>query len=176
MNGWVAAAMIVGGAALTVAGMIGMKQSTPAMRARGPGIVEFELAGSRRRTEAILRAWRRDGCDAAHDNILADVPFLLGYGMLLSALALAPADRLAAVTSSDAGTLSRWLAYAAVAAALLDMIEDVCLLEVLHRWRTRGEISKVSWVAAIAAAIKFPLVLAVIAWVVLFVWPALLAV
>lgn len=183
--GWLLLVVGTVGLLLVVVGAAGMAPSAADLKAAGHSIVDFELARTGARARAILHAWGPKGRQAAIDNLLADVPFLLGYGLVLAVLAWAPANELAAATSPDAGTLSRALAIAAVVAALLDVIEDLCLCKVLARWdehrsSASGSSSNDLWIsrwaaiAAIAASIKFAIVLAVIVWVGLFVWPVLL--
>lgn len=119
----------------------------------GAGIVDFELAGSGARAEAILCSWRqtplaaegpegagasRTGVDQALASLRLDFLFLLIYPLAVGlgcrevAVAL---ERRGVVTAARGGRFLRGLAWAQVATAVLDATENVALLRVIARFR-----------------------------------------
>jgi hypothetical protein len=117
-----------------------------------PGnIVDFELAGDDG-AQAYLDAWTgTDGMRAAL-AILADVPFLVAYG-LGAALLL---DAVGRWTPGDRGRFLARAAWVPIVAAGFDLLENLCLLVVISG---RAE----TWpdLAASFASIKFVLIYAV---------------
>lgn len=172
ISGPVVAAMVIVGLALLVMGSVGMRESAATLKEGGAGIVAFEVARTPERAAHILRRWGVRGRQAAVDNLFADMPFLLGYGLLLAGLSWWSADRMGSRTSADAGTVCHVMAAVAMCAALLDMVEDTLLLRILRRspravepWASTG-----AW---LCASLKFLGIVVVIGWLVFFVVPVL---
>lgn len=128
----------------------------------GPGIVGFELAGSRDAARDILAEWGPEGRSAARGSLWVDFAYLMAYGAFLS---------LAAAAIRDVAWRQRWRRFeragslatvAALVAAVLDAAEDVCLLLVLG-----GHGGSVApRLAAAFAVAKFALVTAVVVFLV----------
>ena len=92
-----------------------------------PGnIVDFELAGDAG-AQAYLDAWTgTDGMRAAL-AILADLPFLVAYGLGVALLL----DAVARWTPGDRGRFLARGAWVPIAAAGFDLLENLCLLVVI---------------------------------------------
>ncbi len=143
------------------------------LKARGHGIVEFELARTPARASRIMRDWGQHGRESAVDSLFADLPFLFGYGLLLSALAWVPSTRIGEIAGSGAGSVCRWSAAVAACAALLDMVENMLLLRQLRRWNGSDAETWPAPAAWACATLNFAGAAAVVAWSVCFVVPAL---
>lgn len=94
----------------------------------GPGIVGFELAGTRERAAEILADWGEKGRDAARLSLWVDYPYLLAYGAF-GALAVAATRDTA--RSRGWERLSRhgaWIVALPVAGAACDAVENAGLL------------------------------------------------
>ena len=89
----------------------------------GPGIIEFELAGTADRAERMMGLWGSRGRLLAHRSLRLDFGYMLSYGFLL-ALVLDRARR----PLGHRPTAS-WAAAVAVAG---DAVEGVSLLRVLR--------------------------------------------
>ena len=107
------------------------------MRRRGAGIIEFELAGTVRETEAIMDAWGRTGRSAARASLLLDYLYLATYGPLLASACEVAGERLSACGIHALGRVRRPVARMQLAAALLDAVENTVLLGVLAGRRGR---------------------------------------
>jgi hypothetical protein len=122
------------------------------------GIVPFELAGTSERAREITGAWGPAGRRTAAASLLVDYGFLVAYGVFLALAAgalgraLAHRPRLA-----GAGIL---LAWAALAAAGADALENVALLAVV----AGADGDPLPAVATGFAVVKFALVALVNAW------------
>lgn len=117
-------------------------------------ILMFELAFTPRNAVAIMETWNQEGRAAARRSLLLDVGFIvLGYAPLLAAACLLFAGPR---PKGKARPFGHWLALAAVVAGVLDLIENAAL------WGVLGSPSNPSgaltWLAGIAATIKFLLV------------------
>jgi hypothetical protein len=117
-----------------------------------PGnIVDFELAGDDG-AQAYLDAWTGgDGMRAAL-AIVADLPFLVAYG-LGAALVL---DAVARWTPGERGRFLARGAWVPIAAAAFDLLENICLLVVIS-----GRADTWPDLAASFASVKFVLIYAV---------------
>jgi uncharacterized membrane protein YhaH (DUF805 family) len=94
------------------------------------GIVPLELAGSTERAQEILTDWGPDRLDDARASLLVDYPYLIAYGVFLALACAAVADMNAPRPRlRAAGTPAAW---AAVAAAVFDALEDAALLVVVE--------------------------------------------
>ena len=122
------------------------------MRAGGPGIIPFELAGSPERSRRIMEKWGPEGRSAARMSLLLDYPFLVTYSGLQFAACGAASDSLrrgGATALADAG---RVIAPAQFAAGAFDAVENTALLGVLA-----GRSDRLPAVARAAARVKFTL-------------------
>lgn len=119
----------------------------------GPGIIPFELAGSRSRARTILDEWGAAGRPTAELSLWLDFAFLTAYGAFFA---------LAAWASRDLARRHRWSRLVAprwavvgvpVGAAVFDAVENVFLLLVI------GDPLGEAWsrLAAVFAVGKFTL-------------------
>lgn len=122
-------------------------------RTGGPGIVSFELAGSRPRAQEILAQWGEPGRRAARLSLWLDFPYLVAYGAFLSLAVAATRDWAAARRSGRLARLGGRLVAFPVAGAALDAVENVALLVVLG-----GGGSPAPALATVCALAKFVLV------------------
>jgi hypothetical protein len=127
----------------------------PALDSGGPGIVEFEMAGSPERAEEILDGWGVVGREAAERAIGIDYGFLVAYSLFL---ALATATVAARLSGSWKG-VGIALAWLSLLAGLLDAVENTALLYVIRAYRSGSIGSLAPTVAAQAAGAKFAIVL-----------------
>jgi hypothetical protein len=112
-------------------------------------IVGYEFAWSAERAMRMFSDWGEAGREAARMSLRYDVPYLLVYPFLFSALTL-----LAARTASGwLVPLGPWLAVAPFVAAVLDALEDLALWRVLDRFQRPPE--SLLHGAALAAGTKF---------------------
>ena len=117
-------------------------------------IVTFELAFQPGRAAAIMETWKEPGRAAARRSLLLDVGFIvLGYVPLLWALCLRFSRR---PRKGKPPAIGHWLALAAIAAGVLDLIENAALWGVLRS--PANPSGALTWLAGIAAAAKFLLV------------------
>lgn len=157
---------------LVLVGMGLMSKPRREIRAAGgPGMLAFELAGTDRAVRAILDRWGEEGQQAARRQLVADFVFIAGYTAALVALAGGSVDTVAQrswLGFADAGAL---LAWGALVAGVLDVIENACLLRILAGASERAVNIAAAWVARVAAVAKFFLLGVVIAWLLLWVLP-----
>jgi hypothetical protein len=118
-------------------------------------IVALELAFTPQNAAAILRSWGPVGRDAARLSLQLDFGFiLLGYAPFLASLCLLSASR----RDDPWRSWGDRLAWAALAAGALDVVENLAL------WRVIGTPldppSVLTGLAGVAAALKFVLVFA----------------
>jgi hypothetical protein len=135
----------------------------PLQTAAAPrGIVSFEFAGSVKRAGEIVQSW--DGAPApfAGFSLGLDYLYMVAYATTI-AWACIWARRMVASRGWRAATLGVLLAWGLIAAAGLDALENVALL-VLLLVRIAAPWPQVAWVAA---ALKFALILAGLAYSVL---------
>lgn len=132
---------------LTVA--LSLKLSAIDRELKPYGIVRYELAWSAEQAERIFSAWGEAGREAARSSLRYDVPYLLAYPFLLSALTLLAA-RIAPRALVPLGT---WLAVAPFVAAMLDALENLALWRVLDRFQQPPEL--LLHIAALASGMKF---------------------
>ena len=125
------------------------------------GIVSLELASSSDRAEEILQSWDEDAMGHAQSLQRLDYPFLVSYTVALS-LAAAGAGELFR-DQVLVSLLAPFTAWSAVGAGLLDIVENLALEKVLAG-RVSGPWTELS---AVAAGIKFVLLLGVITFLIL---------
>ncbi len=130
-----------------------------AMRARGAGIVDYELAFSAERAGAMLTAWGSQGQEAARVSLLIDFGFIPSYAVALAGITLLIARAQPGVLKA-AGLR---IALAPILAAPLDVLENLMLLLMLGQ----TVVSPIPpLVTGVAASIKFALLLAALLY-----WP-----
>jgi hypothetical protein len=117
------------------------------------GIISYEFAGSLPAAERILGAWGEEGRVAAGLNLGLDFLFLFAYGAAI-ALGCVIAARSLKDRSRILGAIGTILAWAVIAAALLDVIENYALIRLLLGSGT----GSLAAAARVCAAIKFSLV------------------
>lgn len=121
----------------------------------GPGILAFELAGSPERAERMLGKWGARGRRAARTSLLLDFPFPATYALLQCLACTAAAERHRERGRTALAGAGPALAWAQLAAALFDYVENCSLLLVLA-----GSRGRVPAVARNAALTKFALLFA----------------
>lgn len=115
------------------------------------GIISFELAGTPYQALRILLEWKsRDALGSARLSLIVDFVFLLIYATFFSALALYVGTRL------DERKWRIRAAWAAIMAAVFDMLENGVLLYELNRFTSPSPFPQLA--AALALA-KFLLLL-----------------
>lgn len=131
--------------------------------ARRPGIVAYELAGTAERADTILEAWGDDGRALARRSLILDFAFLFTYGtfLFLAGCALGDALPRTAVFPRLLAHGAYGFAWAGVAAAALDGLENIALLIMLGQ----GGSTLLSALAYTAASLKFLLVLPAFAFI-----------
>lgn len=152
--------LIVSGVAL-VALLLAMAPAEDQMQEAGPGIVSFELAGSQDRADEILAEWGEEGQDAAREQLLIDFAFMLAYGAFLVLAVGAVRDLLGRRGWPRLAAIGAVVVPFGAVAAACDAVENGCLLAVLD-----GAGSAFPTLATIFAAIKFALLAAAIAYLV----------
>ncbi len=126
-------------------------------------IVCYEFAWSTERAMRMFSSWGEAGREAARSSLRYDVPYLLAYPFLISALVL-----LAARAAPDRwALLGAWLAMAPFVAAVLDALEDVALWRALDSFQQPPE--SLLRFAALVAGVKF-LLLGISGFYALAVW------
>jgi pimeloyl-ACP methyl ester carboxylesterase len=117
----------------------------------GPGIIGFELAGSKERAQQILAEWGPHGRDAARLSLWIDYLYLAAYGAFFALASLATRDHARRVGWRRYAAVGTAMAALAVAGAAFDAVEDVFLLLTLggHGGAAAPRI------AAICATLKF---------------------
>jgi hypothetical protein len=129
--------VLIGLAALTAAAGVAMLPAMSTMSDHGASVIDFEFARSVERSKEIVAGWGHAGEAAAWRQLALDIPFLIGYGLLLFAACTALARR-AARTGHDrlcaaAGTVA-WLG---PAAACADMVQNISLALILAGHETQ---------------------------------------
>ena len=128
----------------------------------GPGIIPFEVAGSRSRADAILVEWDMPGRATARLSLWLDFAFLTAYGAFFALAAAALRDLAQRHTWSSLVAPYWAVVGAPVGAALFDAVENAFLLLAISD--RLGEAWP--WLAAIFAAGKFALSLVTLCYLV----------
>jgi hypothetical protein len=152
--------LIVSGIALVVV-FLAMGPAEEQMQESGPGMVTFELAGRQVRADEILAEWGDSGQVAAREQLLIEYAFLLAYGAFLTLAGAAVRDLLRRRGWPRLAAIGAVVVPFGAAAAAFDAVENASLLAVLG-----GGGSAFPALAAVFAAIKFALVAAAIAYLV----------
>jgi hypothetical protein len=152
--------LVVSGVAI-VALLLAMAPAEEQMQETGPGIVAFELAGSQERADEILAEWGDAGRDAAREQLTIDFAFLIAYGTFLTLAVAAVRDRSRRQGRRRLAAVGAVVVPFGAAAAAFDAVENACLLAVLGESGSAFPV-----LAAIFAAIKFALLVAAIAYLV----------
>jgi hypothetical protein len=121
-------------------------------RTGGPGIIPFELAGTPEKANRILETWGEEGSAAARKSLILDFPFPATYALLQSIACTAASDRLRDGDRPGLADAGAALAWAQLAAAIFDYVENTALLFVLG-----GRDGQLPALARRAALIKFAL-------------------
>ncbi len=145
-------------ASLAAAAALARQGAALATREAPRGVLSYEFAWNATRAEAILSSWS-DRMDIAGRQIRLDFGFLLLYPLAFSlgCAALAGSPR------SSYAALGAFLAWTVLAAAPLDALENYALLRML----ARSPSDSLARLAALCAGLKFTLVLASLAYIVL---------
>ena len=127
----------LGAANLTIGGAM-LPAELRMRRAAGRGILALEFAGSERRARTLMRAWGRDGREAARRLQWLDFTYLATYAPFLRLATLAAGEQLARRGRQPLAGLAQPLAQAQLAAGALDAVENAALLGVLADARGDG--------------------------------------
>jgi hypothetical protein len=153
-------ALIATGMASLGTGIVLLAVDPQARDASYPSIVEFEFAGTEEGAAEIVSEWGERGTDAAKRSLWIDYAYIVFYGTFLV---------LAATATRDLARRRGWRRMAvfgmaavpfAAAAAAFDAIEDVSLLLAVEG--EGGDLAP--GLAAVCASLKFALLAAVIAY------------
>ena len=158
---------------MIVAGVIGLwltlamnQAMRPAVENSAFGIVDFELAGTPEQAVVILDAWGAEGREGAEQAIKLDYGYLVAYSVLL-ALACGTVALGAATREWHRTERAAWrLAALSPVAGLLDAVENTALLNVLGQYGSGGAIGSSAAIADAVAALKFGIVVAAFAFVI----------
>jgi len=121
-------------------------------RTGGPGIVTFELAGSTEKARQIVDTWGAEGRSAARKSLLLDFVFPPTYAALHALACDASSEALAEKGRRTLAAAGTSIAWAQLAAAAFDYVENTSLLLVLA-----GRDRRAPSVARRAALAKFAL-------------------
>jgi hypothetical protein len=121
-------------------------------RTGGPGIIPFELAGTPAKANRILDAWGDEGRAAARRSLILDYPFPATYALLHAIACTAVSDRFKERGRSALADAGAPLAWAQLAAAIFDYVENTALLLNLS-----GRHKRLPAIARRAALTKFAL-------------------
>jgi hypothetical protein len=155
-----AGALIATGIGSLLIGIVLLAVDPQARDSSYPSIIEFEFAASEERAAEIVSEWGDRGSDAAKRSLWIDYPYIVFYGTFLV---------LAAAATRDLAGRRGWRRMAAfgmaavpfaAAAAAFDAIEDVGLLLAVDG--EGGDLAP--GLAAVCASLKFALLAAVIAY------------
>ena len=126
-----------------------------------PGILAFELVGSKHHAGEMLGEWDSHARDLVRLSLWIDYAFMLAYGAFLCLAALATRDFAGERGLRTLAAAGRWAPWCAVGAALFDALENANLLLIVG-----GHGGSVSPPLATAcASIKFVLVILAIGYV-----------
>ena len=101
------------------------------MDGRGVSIFDLELMRTSAEATEVVSRLGPDGVDAAQMAIYLDFPYLVAYALFLSAACVVLAARAADRGASTLASAGRTIAWLAPAAAALDAVENIALLQVL---------------------------------------------
>jgi len=102
------------------------------MDVRGVSILDIELMRTSANAVEQVARLGPSGIDAAKTSIYLDFPFLVLYGIALSAACAVLAARAAERGRATLASVGRAIVWAAPVAAALDAVENVALLQVLN--------------------------------------------
>ncbi len=151
---WAVIAVVVTGAFMTVV-------SEDLTGGGNPTIVELELARDVGTAQEILDDWGPDGRRAALASLWADYPFLIAYAAALGLGCLIVAQRAHERGWAVASSVGLLLAWGALAAGVLDAIENAFLISEMATGPTVRQVAG----ARTAATVKFLLVFLTVAYV-----------
>lgn len=135
----------------TLAYAAALKRQGKPLDDTGASILDYEFAWTEARARTILTAWTGLE-DVARRQIRLDFGFLLVYPLLLSLVCA----MLAASPGNSMAPLGVFLAWAVLACAPLDAVENLALLRMLDL----GASGAMARLAALCAGLKFTLVYA----------------
>ncbi len=127
-------------------------------RTGGPGIIPFEVAGTRERAGRIVEQWGAEGASAARASLLLDFPFLVAYSGVHANWCAMARDVLA---EHDHARWAGWgdaVVASQIVAGACDAVENASLLGVLA-----GDVDTLPRVARAFALAKFALL--AVGWV-----------
>ena len=129
---------------------------------RDVGIIEYELARTTDKAAEYNQQLGDEGRDAATESLYLDYPYLVLYGLFLAAACVVVGARATERGRAGLGALGRRLAWAALAGAACDAVENVALLRVAD-----GHVDQ-PWpgIAFAFASAKFALTTAAILYVI----------
>ena len=101
------------------------------MEDHGVGILELEFTGTSDRAAEHYEELGSEGRSAARTSLFLDYPYLIAYGLFLAGACVAVADRARSAGRERLAALGLPLAWAALAAAGCDAVENAMLLLIL---------------------------------------------
>lgn len=129
------------------------------MQDHGVGIIELEFTDRSDLAEANYEDLGPDGRSAARTSLLIDYPYLVAYGLFLSGVCVAVADRARRAGRMRLAALGPPVAWGALGAAACDAVENAALLLILdgHTGQPWPAIStgfaSVKFILAVAASL-----------------------
>jgi hypothetical protein len=126
-RGWIVLGLLV---ATLAVGALALP-SLGDMSDRGVDIIELELTRTSEKASQHYGELGKVGRDAARESLYLDFPYLILYGLFFAAACLVVAARAAERGMSRLARLGRPLAWAALAAAACDAVENTALLRIL---------------------------------------------
>jgi hypothetical protein len=129
--------VLIGLAALTAAAGVAMLPAMSTMSDHGASVIDFEFAGSVERSKEIVAGWGHAGKAAAWRQLALDVPFLIGYGLLLFGGCTALGRRAGAAGRERLHSMAATVAWFGPIAACADMVQNVSLALVLAGHETQ---------------------------------------
>ncbi len=123
--------VLIGLAVFTAAAGIAMLPAMGTMSDHGASVIDFEFAGSVERSKEIVAGWGDAGKDAAWWQLAIDVPFLIGYGLLLFGACTALAARAGRAGHDRLRAAAAIVAWFGPLAAAADMVQNVSLALIL---------------------------------------------
>jgi len=129
--------VLIGLAALTAAAGVAMLPAMSTMSDHGASVIDFEFAGSVERSKEIVAGWGHVGKAAAWRQLALDVPFLIGYGLLLFAACTALGRRAEAAGRERLHSMATTVTWFGPAAACADMVQNISLALILAGHETQ---------------------------------------
>lgn len=119
-------------------------------------IIDFEFAFTAEKAGEIIKTWGPTLQEAAHKSLVIDFAYLVTYALFMSSLALLVTRSLKGAHIGSTLAVMPWVA------ALLDAVENVCLLYTLG-----AQSGVIVFLSGVCALIKFVLVSIVVGFIII---------